>query len=94
MLCFIWIMDVCDICRDVWIMDMNMKYIVFCVMEFGCDVIYYVVRDEIWIWNAKIKKIKFFLALPSATLGKGAMALGKVGKPGTPFGNFAECQAP
>ena len=56
MLCFVWIMDVCDICRDVWIMDMNMIYIVFCVMESGCDVIHCVVCDEIWIWNAEMKK--------------------------------------
>ena len=64
-----------------------MIYIVFCVMKSGCDVIYCVVCDEIWIWNAEIKKNKFFPSL-------GAMALGKAGKSGTQFGHFAECQAP
>ena len=37
---------VCDICGDVWIMDTNVIYIMFYVMEYGyeCD-IYYVLCD-------------------------------------------------
>ena len=42
--------------------------------------------------NEKTKKNKFFPALPSATLGKFAMALSKAGNLTTQLGLFAECR--
>ena len=72
------------LCCDGWV------YIVFYVMNYGyeCD-IYCLPCDGSWICdiyivlcyeNGKNKKRKIFPPLPSATLGKFAMALGKAGQ--------------
>ena len=54
-------------------MDMNVIYIVFCVMDHGYVIfILFCVRKM-----EKTKKRKIFPALPSATLDKFAMTLGK-----------------